>query len=172
MVNMLNLQFKAAGAEGCRCCTQHKHARLQQITLHWEYLGLPSPLARARKGVGVSRMRSAAATTAVATAEQAGLAKDERRAADESSRLTGRKVKVIGASPLLTCSLLAAAACTPPGLCHVLYTAGEPCISRVPNICAIQLCCMPCSMLAVLARSQIVCVLQAWGPGATVRWSG
>ena len=51
-------------------------------------------------------MRSAAAATAVATAEQAGLARDERPAVDESSRLTGRKVKVIGGSSLLTCTHL------------------------------------------------------------------
>ena len=137
---MLKLQIKKAGAEGCRCCAQHKHVKFQRIHLHCEYLGLPSPLGRVRKGSGVSRMRSAAAATALVTAEQAGLAKDERSAVDESSRLTGGKVKVIGGISPLTCRLLQEVAWTPPGSSHVLYTAGRPCSCRVLYILAIQLC--------------------------------
>lgn len=121
---MLILQTRTAGPEGCRCCARHKHVKLQQVHLHWEHSGMFSPFRRGRKGSGVSKIRSAAAVTAVVTAQQAGVARDERSAVDESSRLTGRKVKVIGGSPPLTCSLVAEMACTPPGLSHVLHTAG------------------------------------------------
>ena len=122
-------------------------------------------------------MRSAATTTAVVTAQQAGVAKDERSAVDESSRLMGRKVKVIGGSSSLTCSLYAEAACTPPGYSHVLSTTGGPCSCSVLYIQAIQLIAIstlqiPYPMLGLLAQSQVVCVSQAWDPGATAWWSG
>lgn len=142
---MIKLIAETALVERPACMLKQQQVRHGQVCSYYGRVERPafrSRLRRKHHGRAASRARTAAAVTAVAAAEQAKLD------IDESSRLAGGKVKVIGESHngawiLITCNAVTLPHCWPVAAC-----------SR-------RLLCLHNDGM-----------LQAWDPEAIVQWSG
>lgn len=99
---MIKLTAETALVERPACMLKQQQVRHRQVGSYYGRVERPAITSRLRRkhhGRAASRARTAAAITAVAAAEQAKLD------IDESSRLAGGKVKVIGKVHIHACML-------------------------------------------------------------------